>query len=392
MSEIVILWVDDEIDLLKPHIIFLEKKGFEVHTASNGEDAIELVAQNEYHIIFLDENMPGLSGLETLTKIKSIDSMIPIVMITKSEEENIMEEAIGAKINDYLIKPVNPKQILLTIKKNVDQKRLVSRKTNMDYQSEFGRLGMEINDTMDYVDWIEVYKKLVYWELELAEAGNNTMDEILRMQKNEANNAFAKYIRKNYVNWFSNDVNSKPLLSPSLLKEKVFPLLRNGKKVFFLLIDNMRYDQWKIISKELSELYRIEEEGLYLSILPTATQYSRNAIFSGLMPKEIDKMYPDLWKNDDEEGGKNLYEEEMLINLMKRYGFEKGLFFEKVLDVNYCKKIADRLNEIVNNQLMVTIVNFVDNLSHARTDQKMIRELAGNETAYRSITKSWFKH
>lgn len=392
MSEIVILWVDDEIDLLKPHIIFLENKGFVVSTATNGEDAVDLVKQNEYDIIFLDENMPGISGLETLSKIKSINSMVPVVMITKSEEENIMEDAIGAKINDYLIKPVNPKQILLSIKKNVDQKRLVSQKTNKAYQSEFGRLGMEINDSMSHGDWVEVYKKLVYWELELAEAGNNTMDEVLKMQKNEANNAFAKFVKKNYVDWFNDSSDGKPLLSPKLLINKVLPLLKDGKKVFFLLIDNMRFDQWKIIADELADIYRVEEESLYYSILPTATQYSRNAIFSGLMPHEIDRLYPELWKNDDEEGGKNLYEEEMLKNLLKRYGYDKGLFFEKVLDVKYCKKIADKMSDVVHNRLMVTIVNFVDALSHARTDQKMIRELAGNETAYRSITKSWFKH
>jgi hypothetical protein len=251
---------------------------------------------------------------------------------------------------------------------------------------------MEINDSLSHKDWIEVYKKLVYWELELAESENDTMDEVLKLQKHEANNAFAKFVKRNYTQWFELNNTDKPLLSPNLLRDKVFPLLKDNKKVFFLLIDNMRFDQWKIISNELAEYYRIEEEGLYYSILPTATQYSRNAIFSGLMPSEIDKMYPELWKNDDEEGGKNLYEEEMLRNLLKRYNLDKGLFFEKVLDVNFCKKITDKMHEVLHNNLSVVIVNFVDTLSHARTDQKMIRELTGDETAYRSITKSWFKH
>jgi DNA-binding response OmpR family regulator len=392
MNNIVILWVDDEIDLLKPHIIFLEQKNYKVDTASNGNDAIDLVSKFAYDIILLDENMPGISGLETLTKIKSINSTVPVVMITKSEEENIMDNAIGSKINDYLIKPVNPNQILLTIKKNVDHKRLISEKTTKAYQSAFTRLGMEINDSLSHKDWIEVYKKLVYWELELAESENDTMDEVLKLQKHEANNAFAKFVKRNYTQWFELNNTDKPLLSPNLLRDKVFPLLKDNKKVFFLLIDNMRFDQWKIISNELAEYYRIEEEGLYYSILPTATQYSRNAIFSGLMPSEIDKMYPELWKNDDEEGGKNLYEEEMLRNLLKRYNLDKGLFFEKVLDVNFCKKITDKMHEVLHNNLSVVIVNFVDTLSHARTDQKMIRELTGDETAYRSITKSWFKH
>ena len=392
MREIVILWVDDEIDLLKPHIIFLESKNYKVETTTNGKDAIEMVEKNSYDIIFLDENMPGLSGLETLSKIKAINNSIPVIMITKSEEENIMDNAIGSKINDYLIKPVNPKQILLSIKKNVDNKRLINEKTTTAYQSAFSKLGMEINDSLSYDEWVDIYRKIVYWELELASSSNNTMDEILKMQKHEANNAFSKFIKRNYTSWFSQQADTKPLLSPNLMQEKVFPLLREGKKVFFLLIDNLRLDHWKTIAPDLAEFYRIEEDELYCSILPTATQYSRNAIFSGLMPSEIDKLYPELWKNDEEEGGKNLYEEEMLRNMLKRYNLDNGLYFKKVLDVNYCKKITEKMHEVMQNQLSVVIINFVDSLSHARTDHKMIRELANDETAYRSITRSWFKH
>jgi len=392
MKEISILWTDDEIDLLKPHIIFLEQKGYQIDTATNGSDAIDLVENNAYDIIFLDENMPGLSGLETLYKIKQINPLVPVIMITKSEEENIMDEAIGSKINDYLIKPVNPNQILLAIKKNIDKDRLITQKTTSAYQSAFSKLGMEINDSLSHEDWIDIYKKLTYWELELSGSSDSTMDEVLRMQLNEANSSFSKFIKRNYTDWFDAKNTDKPLLSPNLLKEKVFPLLKEGKQVVFLLIDNLRFDHWKSIEPILSNYYKLETEELYYSILPTATQYSRNSIFSGLMPSEINKLYPELWKNDDEEGGKNLYEEEMLKTLLHRYNITGGMYFEKVTDIKYCKRIADNMNSILNNQFVSIVVNFVDALSHARTDQKMMRELANSTTAYRAITKSWFEH
>lgn len=389
-KKIKILWADDEIDLLKPHIIFLEQKGYELSTATNGFDAIAKVKNEDFDLIFLDEHMAGMSGIETLGKIKSLFPLLPVIMITKNEEENIMDEAIGSKINDYLIKPVNPNQILLAIKKHIDKTRLVTQKTTSAYQVEFRQLGNDINESMSFNDWIEVYKKLTFWELELSEANDNTMDEVLQMQYNDANASFSKFIKKNYASWFDFKNDNKPLCSQNLLKEKVFPLLKNGEKVFFLLMDNLRFDQWKSIEPALTPYYNIKEEELYYSILPTATQYSRNSIFSGLMPSEINKLYPELWKNDDEEGGKNLFEEEMLINMMRRHNVKTGLHFEKVTDIKFCKRISDNLNSILDNQFVVVVVNFIDALSHARTDQKMIRELANSSSAYRAITKSWF--
>lgn len=389
-KQIKILWADDEIDLLKPHIIFLSQKGYDVETATNGSDAFSMVKQSEYDMVFLDENMPGLSGIETLGKIKNLYPHLPIIMITKSEEENIMDQAIGSKISDYLIKPVNPNQILLAIKKHLDKDRLVTEKTTSAYQSEFRRLGSDINDSMNHHDWIDVYRKLTYWELELSESQDNTMDEVLKMQYSEANNSFAKFIRRNYTDWFDPKNEDKPLLSPGLLRDKVFPLLKEGKKVVFLLMDNLRFDQWKSLEPILSPYYSVTEESLYFSILPTSTQYSRNSIFSGLMPSEINRLYPDLWKNDDEEGGKNLYEEEMLRNMMQRHNVKTGLHFEKITDIKYCKKITDNVKSVLNNQFVAIVVNFVDALSHSRTDQKMMRELANTTSAYRAITKSWF--
>ena len=392
MADIKLLWVDDEIDLLKPHVIFLEAKNIDVKTTNNGDSAIELVQENSFDLIFLDEQMPGLSGIETLSRIKRLYPNLPIVMITKSEEESIMDEAIGSKIADYLIKPVNPKQILLSIKKIVDKKRLITEKTTSDYQSEFRELGMMINDCRTYKDWILIYKQLVYWELELNKSNDSAMDEILKMQKAEANNSFARFIKQNYQDWFTRDIDDRPLLSPDIFKHTVFPLLKNNDKVIVLVIDNLRYDQWKIIQPEIRDIYNVDQENLFYSILPTATQYSRNAMFAGLMPSEIAKLYPKLWLNDDEEGGKNMHEEELLEKQISRLGLNHKFNYDKITNSKNGKKIVENFNNLLNNQLSVVVYNFVDMLSHARTDSEMIRELASDEAAYRSITLSWFKH
>ncbi len=385
-----ILWTDDEIDLLKVYVLFLEEKGYEVVTATNGKDAIDLCRKESFDIIFLDENMPGLSGLETLARIKEIDPNVPMVMITKSEEENIMNMAIGSKIADYLTKPVNPSQILLTLKKNIHRKEIQTEHTTSTYRSEFGRIGMQINDSLTYDDWVEVYKKLVYWELELAETDSG-MDEMLRMQKTEANSTFNKFIRRNYQDWFQS-TDKRPLMSQDLFKNKVFPLIDEGEKLFFVLIDNFRFDQWKIIREMLNEYYTFTEEDLYCSILPTATQYARNAIFSGLLPLQIQQMFPDLWVDEDEDEGKNLNEKDLIQTQLNRFRKNYSFSYHKVNESSYCEKLIERIPQLDNNQLNVCVLNFIDMLSHARTESKMMRELANDEEAYRSLTVSWFKH
>jgi len=392
MRKIRILWTDDEIDLLRPHIIFLREKGYEVETANNGSDALDWVKKEHFDIIFLDENMPGLSGLETLSQIKTIAPNVPVVMITKSEEENIMDEAIGSKITDYLIKPVNPKQILLSLKKNVEQKRLVTQQTTSAYQMQFAQIGMRINDRLSFEEWKEIYRKLVHWELELSSSEDSAMDEVLAMQKNDANQAFCRFIRENYLNWFGKPLGQRPLLSTDIFRQKVFPLLNNGRKVFVLLIDNLRFDQWRVMSSVVNEYFRTDEEELYYSILPTATMYARNAMFAGLMPSEIEKLYPNLWEDDDNEGNKNEHEEELLLKQMLRQGRKEKLFFDKISNLKSGRKLVEDLNAILENDLSVMVFNFVDMISHARTEMDMIRELAGNENAYRSLTLSWFNH
>ena len=392
MRKIRILWTDDEIDILRAHIIFLEEKGYDVMTATNGADAIDLVRDNHFDIIFLDENMPGLTGLQTLSEIKTVKPNVPVVMITKSEEEEIMDQAIGSKIADYLIKPVNPKQILLSIKKNVDQRELVTRKTTSDYQSEFSKIGMRLNERLDFNDWKDIYRKLVFWELELGSSQDSAMDEVLKMQKTEANNTFCRYIKNNYLSWFEKETKERPMLSPDIFRNKVFPLLDKKQKVFVLVIDNLRYDQFRVLSKVVNQYFRSEEEELYYSILPTATMYARNAIFSGLMPAEIAKNYPNLWEDDDNEGNKNRHEKELMQTQMTRLGRKEKLYFEKITNVKSGKKLMDNLGTILQHDLSVMVFNFVDMMSHARTEMEMMKELASDEKAYRSLTLTWFNH
>ncbi len=392
MQKPIILWADDEIDLLKPHIIFLNNKGYDVVPVVSGADAVEKVKQQKFDLVFLDENMPGMNGLEALNQIKQLKPTLPVVMITKNEEEQIMEEAIGAKIADYLIKPINPNQILMSIKKILDNKRLVEEKTNQSYQQNFRELSMSFSDKLSHEEWVDVYKKLIFWELEIDRTQNKSMGEVIDMQKSEANNNFCKFIKKSYEGWL-NDANvPRPLLSHQLMKKKVFPLLQGEEPVFFLLIDNLRFDQWKVLEPIISEYFNVEEESAYYSILPTTTAYARNAIFSGMMPSEMEKKYPELWANEDDEGGKNNFEEEFLVAQLQKNKHDIKSSYHKVLNVEQGKNLVNNISNLMNNKLNAIVYNFVDMLSHARTDMAMIRELAPDESAYRSITYSWFQH
>ena len=386
------MWVDDEIDLLKPHIIFLGEKGYDVTTVNNGHDAIEIIRTKPFDIVFLDEQMPGLSGIETLMRIKELHASLPVVMITKSEEESIMEEAIGSSIADYLIKPVKPNQILLCLKKNLENKKLVSEKTTFQYQQEFRNIGMEISNKLNFEEWAEVYKKLVFWELKLGNLVDDGMNQVLKMQKDEANQLFCKFVERNYLDWLNGRGQSRPVQSHTLVREKVFPLMSDTKPLFVILIDNLRFDQWKLLQPILEDYYRVEKEEIYYSILPSVTQYARNALFGGLLPTEIEKKYPKYWVNEDEEGPKNNFESELLGELLKRYGKEVKYSYYKVLNQTYGRKLVELMPNLMVNRLNFIVYNFVDMLSHARTEMEIIRELADDEKAYRSLTLSWFNH
>ncbi len=387
-----ILWADDEIELLKPHILFLEKKGYDIKPVSSGVEAVELCETDNFDIIFLDENMPGMSGLEALSRIKQRKPHIPVVMITKSEEEHIMEEAIGSKISDYLIKPINPNQILLSIKKILDGKKILSEKTHLSYMQDFQKLSMALSDNLDHEGWAELYRKLVYWELEIEKSDSDNMAEVLANQKTEANTLFARFIKENYISWLNNPQKPRPTLSHELFKTEVFPELKNPEPVFFILIDNLRYDQWKAIEPLVSDFYHVDQEIAYYSILPTTTAFARNAIFSGIMPSEIAKRYPQYWAEDNDDGGKNDFEFELLQLQLKAFRTEIKASYHKVIHSNQGRQLLDNLNNLMRNRLNVIVFNFVDMLSHAKTDTLMIRELANNDAAYRTLTVSWFLH
>lgn len=390
--QVSILWVDDEIDFLKAHVIFLEQKGYTVLTASSGNEALELVRANQFDLVFLDENMPGLSGLDTLPLIKELKPTLPVVMVTKSEEENIMDMAVGSQIADYLIKPVNPMQILLSIKKNVHAKDLINEKQVTDFRLEFSKVSQSISSARTTADWSDIYRKLVSWQMKLMDSSDASVKQIFDMLLAEANSEFAKFVKNNYANWFNPQHQDKPLLSPALLRNKVFPIIDSGQSVLMILIDNLRYDQWKAIEPLLTSEWRVETDETYYGILPTATQYARNAIFSGLMPLEIQKNYPNLWVFDEEDEGKNMFEQELLNAQLQRLGKNYKTFYEKSNTLKSGQKIVDNLKEILKNNLTVLVYNFVDMMSHARTDSDMMKELASDESAYLSLTRSWFQH
>lgn len=395
MDKIKILWADDEIEMLKPQIRFLETKGYEVLTASNGHDALDIFKEQAggVDVVFLDESMPGLTGLETLPQIKALNAHVPVVMITKNEAEHVMEDAIGSQISDYLIKPVNPNQILLTLKKLIDNKRLVSEKTALNYQQEFRQIFMQLSGGLDLKEWSEVYKKIISWELRVDANKATGVSDILAQQKQQANTEFSKFVVKNYEKWLDKNNASAPTMSHNLLRKHIFPKVSNGIPTVVLLLDNLRFDQWKVIEPILNQLFKTEQEDFFVSILPTATQYSRNAIFGGMLPNELEQMFPDKWKNDNDEGGKNLFEDFFLEKQIQRtFRKEVKWNYFKVTNVNHGKELTDNILNFAKNDLSVIVYNFIDMLSHARTEMEVLKELAGDEPAYRSLTQSWFLH
>jgi len=387
-----ILWVDDEIESLQSQKMFLESRGYEVQTLTNGFDAIDYVKEHPVDVVLMDESMPGLTGLETLAKIKFVNPAIPVVLITRNETENLMEDAIGAQISDYLIKPVNPNQVLLSLKKIIDNKRLVNEKTTLAYQQQFSNLFTALNSNPGFSDWMDIYKKLVYWELEIGKADSPEMEQVLQTQKAEANTEFFKFISKHYSAWIQGK-EPAPIMSHTLLRHKVLPYLQADKPVFLILIDNLRFDQWKAIQPAFTEVFRLVEEDTFYSILPTATQYSRNAIFSGMLPLAMQAQFPSEWKNDHDEGGKNQHEETFLRAQLKQLGMEHlKTSFTKVLHHQSGQELVQNIHNMLRNDLNVIVYNFVDMLSHSRTEMEVMKELASDERSYRSITASWFEH
>lgn len=392
MQQAKILWVDDEIDLLKGHMMFLKEKNFEVESASNGIDALEMIKDQNYDIVFLDEQMPGMDGLTVLSEIKVVSPNTPVIMITKSEEEQIMEDALGAQITDYLIKPVKPTQILLACKKVLDNKKLITQTVNSGYQQEFRNIAMQFFEDNDFQDWQDIYRKLIFWEGRMEENEDKSMEEVLLNQLSEANTNFGRFVARNYLDWLHTSGNDKPLLSPEVIPHSVFPHLDGGyESVFFILVDCLRYDQWRAFESIISDFFYINNEEAYFATLPTATQYARNSIFSGLFPLDISRRYPKLWLNDDEEGGKNMHEAELFAGLLKDHNLNLKHSYHKIITNEDGKNMADQVLNLMHNDLNVLVYNFIDLLSHSRTEMNIIKELAPNEAAYRSISRSWLE-
>jgi CheY-like chemotaxis protein len=394
MANARILWVDDEIDLLKAHLRYLEGKNFDVSSASNGIDALEMIRNDPFDVVFLDEQMPGMDGLTVLSEIQQIRPSTPVIMVTKSEEEQIMEDALGAQIADYLIKPVKPSQILLALKKVLENKRFVTAKVNAGYQQDFRNIAMQFFDDNGFQEWVDIYRKLMFWEGKMEENEDSSMEEVLANQLAEANTNFGRFVARDYLDWLhTKDHAARPMLSPDILPQTTFPHIGEGyESVFFILVDCLRFDQWKAFEPIISELFYINSEQAYYGILPTATQYSRNAIFSGLMPLEISKRYPQMWLNDEEDGGKNKFEQELLAEQLKRHRLDSLKWsYHKVITNEEGKNLADNVLNLVSNDFNAIVFNFIDLLSHSRTEMNIIRELAPNEAAYRSISRSWLE-
>jgi len=388
-----ILWVDDEIELLRPHIRYLAERGYKVDTATNGEDAIEMVRDSGFDLVFLDEMMAGMGGLRTLGEIKELRPSLPVIMITKNEAESLMEEAIGEKISDYLTKPVNPSQVLMACKKILERKKITSAAVSRDYIQEFNRISATVQGDPDHDDWINLYTRLVGWSLELDDHPELGLKQTLHDQFRECNLAFGKYVERRYRDWVEQST-GRPALSLEVVDRFVLPELQSGKSVILFVIDCLRLDQWIIMERVLQEFYSISKQ-YYFSILPTATPYSRNAIFSGSWPCDLEARFPELWeKNEDDESSRNKFEREFLENLLERrkVTLKPELKYVKILDPEFGRSVENSILSYTKSKLTTIVVNFVDMLAHGRSDSSLLKEIAPEESAYRSLTRSWFMY
>ncbi|NVM03099.1 MAG: response regulator [Candidatus Helarchaeota archaeon] len=387
-----ILWVDDEIEMLRSHIMFLEERGYKVKCVTNGEDAIILSREEKFDIIFLDEMMPGKDGLNTLIEVKNYNPFVPIVMITKSEEEGLIDEAIGREINDFLTKPVNPSQILSVCKRILESRKIKEEKLSKDYVSDFKNIDLRLSEQLDYNDWIEIYSKLSEWEIDFDKHPDTGFEQTLIEQIKDCNTEFCKYIEKNYSDWINSE--NRTCLSIDLVKRYVIPELVNNNKVFFLIFDCLRNDQWLALEPYFHEFFDIAKE-YYYSILPTATPYSRNSIFSGLHTIEIERNHSDLWeKGFEDDSSRNRYERQFLETLLSRenINLKQKLKYIKILDIEESKNVERNIDSLATFPLVSIVVNFVDILSHKRSESELLKEIAPNESAYRSLICSWFEH
>ena len=389
-----ILWVDDEIDLLRSHVLFLRNKDYEVQTASNGADAVDLVRETAFDVVLLDEQMPGMEGLEVLEAMKEVRPELPVVMVTKSEEEDLMERALGNQISDYLTKPVNPSQILLTCKRLLERTQLRRETLSQEYLQSFNEISQRLRDSLSHAEWTEIYRKLVRYDLELA--GDEGARQIFQDQFEEANRKFGSFIERRYADWISHADDApdedRPPLSHEVVPEFVLPEL-GDRPVIFFVIDCLRYDQWRTFEELLHPHFSIETD-FYYSLLPTATPYSRNAIFSGLLPADLVDRFPGAWETDEEsEHSRNQHEEPFLHDLLDRHHHgDLSIRYDKLISGEEGQAFAQEANNLTQHDLSAVVVNFIDILAHSRSDSDVLKELAPDEEAYRALTRTWFEH
>ncbi len=389
-----ILWVDDEVELLQPYLLFLRQHGYMVETTTSGEDAIELVQQRPYDLIFLDEMMMGITGLETLEVLKELAPHIPVVMVTKNEAETLMEEAIGRKIDDYLTKPVNPAQILAACKKFIEARRITGQRLTQAYLQGFHSINRRLQAPLSWYDWLDIYLQLTTWSMELEQHPELQLHETLSAQWRECNAAFGSFIEHTYDRWIQNPTEEDvPTLSPFILDRFVLPRLSPERPVVFILIDCLRLDQWLVLEELLHPFYTIERN-YACSILPTATMYARNAIFAGLFPLQIAQHYPQWWKDTGDEQSQNAYERQLLEAYFqrRRIGIPGGISYIKIIDPTFGRKIEQELGRHLRYGLIAIVINAVDMIIHSRSEVPILREIVPNEAAYRALTRSWFQH
>ena len=387
-----ILWADDEIELLRSHQLFLNDKGFEVTPVNNGEDAVAMVQQENFDIVLLDEMMPGLDGLQTLEQIKQLNSNIPIIMITKSEEEHLMDEAIGRRIDDYLTKPVNPSQIFMACKKLLDSRQIRQSQAGQVYVSKATQIQQWLAGGVTWKTWIDLHLLLCEWDIEIRRLGDKSLHGMVDDQKRECNQEFGRFVERNYAEWIENEDNSPPM-SVDVVPEFVYPYLEAGRQVFFIVVDCLRLDHWLIMEPVLSEFFDVKRHYHY-SILPTATPYSRNAIFSGLFPSEIERKYGNVWANAQDESSLNRNEHRYIDEQLAEMGFspQTSSHYVKVINAGEGQSLTRKVPSLANVPLVSIVYNFLDLLVHGRSHSALLKEIAPDEAAFRSLVSSWFAH
>lgn len=391
-----VLWADDEIELLRPHILFLNERGYDIHAVTSGEDAVRAVARETFDAVLLDEQMAGLDGLATLQRVKRIQPALPVIMITKSEEESLMEEAIGGKIDDYLTKPVNPSQILSALKRILESRSISQERLNRDYVAEFNRINDEIEtEDLDWDDWLELGVRLSRWAIDISAMRETSLQDLLDQQMQTANIAFAKFVEKNYPAWMKMKRDERPPLSSDVVREWVVPHMQKGEQVLFLVLDCLRLDHWLSVEPVLRDHFNIETDAYY-SILPTATPFSRNSIFSGMSPDTFPTVNGDLFNKLDWDGETNVnrFERQLLDRQLKNLGAMPNPEpkYTKILDPEEANRTLKKASDYFDQPLVSMVFNFVDIVAHHRSTEEVIQTLIPDEAAYRSVVKSWFEH